>query len=115
MTYLYIILTLIFIMQIIMAAYFIYLIKMTSKRVLDVNSIVETLRRLQEDERIYITADHGIKFNPTFNAALDKDKTVLKIDLTALNTKWIINDPEILMSIKNDNKKEIENFETTNK
>ena len=106
MIYLYIILTLVLIMQIITTAYFIYLIKMTSKRVLDVNSIVESLRKLQEDERIYITGDHGIKFNPTFNAALDKDKTVLKIDLIATNTKWVINDPDILMSIEKDNKED---------
>ena len=108
MTYLYIVLTLVLLMQIMITAYFIFIVKLSSNQVLDINKVVISLRKLQEENRIFINADHGIKFRPTFNSLVDKDRTILKVDLTAENTRWVINDPEILKSIEESNKKEIE-------
>jgi len=105
MTYLYIVLTLVLLMQIIITAYFIFVCKISTKKILDINGVIPFLRNLYNDGRIYINADHGIKFKPTFNSMIDKDQTILKIDLTAENTRWVINDPEILKSIEESNKK----------
>ena len=106
MTYLYIILTLVLLMQIMITAYFIFIVKITSNQVLDVNKVIISLRKLQNENRIFINADHGIKFRPIFNSIIDNDRTILKVDLTAENTRWVINDPEILKSIEESNKKE---------
>lgn len=108
MTYLYIVLTLVLVLQLITTSYFIFLVKRTSDQVLDVNKVIITLRKLQEEGRIYINADHGIKFTPVFNSIVDKDRTLLKMDLIAENTRFVINDPEIIKSIEDANRKEIE-------
>jgi len=115
MTYLYIVLTLVLILQLLITAYFIFLVKCTSNQVLDVNKVIITLRKLQEEGRIYINADHGIKFIPVFNSIVDKDRTLLKIDLTAENTRFVINDPEIIKSIEDANRKEIEEHKNKRK
>lgn len=107
MTYLYIVLTLVFLMQIMTTAYFLFIIQHGTNQVLDVNKVIISLRKLQEENRIFINADHGIKFKPTFNSIVDNNRTLLKIDLTAENTRWIINDPEILKSIEESSKKDI--------
>ena len=108
MAYLYIVLTLVLILQLLITAYFIFLIKHASDQVLDVNNVIITLRKLQEEGRIHINADHGIKFTPVFNSIVDKDRTLLKMDLIAENTRFVINDPEIIKSIEDANRKEIE-------
>ena len=107
MTYLYIVLTLVFLMQIMTTAYFLFIIKNGTNQILDVNKVIISLRKLQEENRIFINADHGIKFKPIFNSIVDNNRTLLKIDLTAENTRWIINDPEILKSIEESSKKDI--------
>lgn len=107
MTYLYIVLTLVLLMQIMTTAYFLFIIKQGTNQVLDVNKVIISLRKLQEENRIFINADHGIKFKPTFNSIIDNNRTLLKIDLTAENTRWVINDPEILKSIEESSKKDI--------
>lgn len=107
MTYLYIVLTLVLLMQIMTTAYFLFIIKHGTNQVLDVNKVIISLRKLQEENRIFINADHGIKFKPTFNSIIDNNRTLLKVDLTAENTRWIINDPEILKSIEESSKKDI--------
>ena len=103
----YIVLTLVFLMQIMTTAYFLFIIQHGTNQVLDVNKVIISLRKLQEENRIFINADHGIKFKPTFNSIVDNNRTLLKIDLTAENTRWIINDPEILKSIEESSKKDI--------
>lgn len=108
MTYLYIVLTLVLLMQIIITAYFLFIIQHGTNQILDVNKVIISLRKLQEENRIFINADHGIKFRPIFNSIVDNNRTILKIDLTAENTRWVINDPEIIKSIEESNKKEIE-------
>ena len=110
MTYLYIVLTLVFLMQIMTTAYFLFIIQHGTNQVLDVNKVIISLRKLQEENRIFINADHGIKFKPTFNSIVDNNRTLLKIDLTAENTRWVINDPEILKSIEESSKKDINNI-----
>jgi len=110
MTYLYIVLTLVLLMQIMTTAYFLFIIKNGTNQILDVNKVIISLRKLQEENRIFINADHGIKFKPIFNSIVDKDRTLLKIDLTAENTRWVINDPEILKSIEESSKKDINNI-----
>ena len=107
MTYLYIVLTLVFLMQIMTTAYFLFIIKNGTNQILDVNKVIISLRKLQEENRIFINADHGIKFKPIFNSIVDNNRTLLKIDLTAENTRWVINDPEILKSIEESSKKDI--------
>ena len=107
MTYLYIVLTLVLLMQIMTTAYFLFIIKNGTNQILDVNKVIISLRKLQEENRIFINADHGIKFKPIFNSIVDNNRTLLKIDLTAENTRWIINDPEILKSIEESSKKDI--------
>ena len=107
MTYLYIVLTLVFLMQIMTTAYFLFIIQHGTNQVLDVNKVIISLRKLQEENRIFINADHGIKFRPIFNSIIDNDRTILKVDLTAENTRWVINDPEILKSIEESSKKDI--------
>lgn len=107
MTYLYIVLTLVLLMQIMTTAYFLFVIKHGTNQVLDVNKVIISLRKLQEENRIFINADHGIKFKPIFNSIVDNNRTLLKIDLTAENTRWVINDPEILKSIEESSKKDI--------
>lgn len=108
MTYLYIVLTLVLLMQIMTTAYFLFIIQHGTNQILDVNKVIISLRKLQEENRIFINADHGIKFRPIFNSIVDNNRTLLKIDLTAENTRWVINDPEIIKSIEESNKKEIE-------
>ena len=108
MTYLYIVLTLVLLMQIMITAYFLFIIQHGTNQILDVNKVIISLRKLQEENRIFINADHGIKFKPIFNSIVDNNRTLLKIDLTAENTRWVINDPEIIKSIEESNKKEIE-------
>jgi hypothetical protein len=87
-----------------------FIIKNGTNQILDVNKVIISLRKLQEENRIFINADHGIKFKPIFNSIIDKDRTLLKIDLTAENTRWVINDPEILKSIEESSKKDINNI-----
>ena len=108
MIYLYIVLTLVLIMQIITTVYFGFVMINAKKQILDVYEVIPFLRKLQEENRIFINGDHGIKFEPTFNAAIDKERTILKIDLAAVNTRWVINDPEILKSIEESNQKDID-------
>lgn len=107
MTYLYIVLTLVFLMQIMTTAYFLFIIQHGTNQILDVNKVIISLRKLQEENRIFINADHGIKFKPIFNSVVDNNRTLLKIDLTAENTRWVINDPKILKSIEESSKKDI--------
>lgn len=108
MIYLYIVLTLVLLMQIMITAYFLFIIQHGTNQILDINKVIISLRKLQEENRIFINADHGIKFRPIFNSIVDNNRTILKIDLTAENTRWVINDPEIIKSIEESNKKEIE-------
>lgn len=100
MIYLYIILTLVFLMQVMTTVYFLFVISHGTSQILDVNTLVISLRKLQEENRLFISGDHGIKFRPVFNSIVDKNRTLLKMDLVAENTKWIIEDPKIFESIK---------------
>ena len=111
MTYLYIILTLVFILQLIITVFFLFVMNRSSKKIMDIYQIIPFLRKLQDEGRIKITGDHGIQFIPTFNSIIDKDRTLLKIDMTAINTRWVINDPKILESIEKENLKDIQNLD----
>jgi len=81
-TYISIIVTLVFIVNFLLSIYGFFVLIHGRKHMLDAQSIIPILRRLSEEKRIFIRLGSGnVSFDAIYNQIIDKDQIGISIDL----------------------------------